>query len=283
MAKGMRRFFGDPAPIQKNYLDTDYWADAAAFEVLATVHVEVGVAAADQVEETRWLQNIADFNRGLAAGIVGAADLRHGAIEDLLAEHMQSVNFRGIRQIVGRHPAEDAKTGSDNLIDDPRWRMGLRVLRDLGLSFDLQMVPAQYARLYQVFKTMPELAVAICHFGSPWDRSPEGFAHWRHWMARFATLPRFHIKFSGFGMFQPDWQASDIAPFVAEAVALFSPQRCMVGSNFPVDKLYGGFDRIWRALDILTASLAPSDRQALFHDTARRFYKLSDRSVKTAA
>ncbi|RME62646.1 MAG: amidohydrolase [Alphaproteobacteria bacterium] len=275
IAKGARRFFGDPAPIQRNYLAADFASDSAGFDLLGSVHIEVGVAPSDQIKETRWVQAVADSHPPIAAAIVAAADLRHSAIEDVLAEHARSPHFRGVRQIVGRHPDEDAATGSDALIDDPRWRMGLRVLCDLRFSFDLQMIPAQYERLFRALAGVPDLKVAICHFGSPWDRSAAGFAHWRKWMARFASLPRVHLKFSGFGMFQPDWTLDEIRPFVHEALDLFSPARCMTGSNFPVDKLYGEYGRIWHAVDALSRDLTADERAALLHETARTFYRIA--------
>ena len=44
MARGVRRFFGDPTPIQKNYLVSDLRADAGDYVIDASVHTQVGVA-----------------------------------------------------------------------------------------------------------------------------------------------------------------------------------------------------------------------------------------------
>ena len=48
MARGVRRFFGDPTPIQKNYLVSDLRADADDYVIDASVHVQVGVAPGDE-------------------------------------------------------------------------------------------------------------------------------------------------------------------------------------------------------------------------------------------
>ncbi|NNE81672.1 MAG: amidohydrolase, partial [Silicimonas sp.] len=40
MARGVPRFFGDPAPIQRNYLIEEFRFDAKGFE--ASVHIQVG-------------------------------------------------------------------------------------------------------------------------------------------------------------------------------------------------------------------------------------------------
>ena len=38
MARGVYRFFGDPTPIQKNYLVDDFREDATAYKLVASVH-----------------------------------------------------------------------------------------------------------------------------------------------------------------------------------------------------------------------------------------------------
>ncbi|MEL7491045.1 MAG: amidohydrolase family protein [Pseudomonadota bacterium] len=251
MAKGVKRFFGDPAPIQKNYLVADFRKDAAAFELVGSTHIQVGVEEPDAVKETKWLQAQSDSD-SLPNAIVSFADLSADNIDEILTKHAQSENFRGIRQIVGRHPGEDAATGTGDLIEDPRFLRGLKLLERKNLSFDLQLIEANYEGAIRLFLRLPELRLAICHFASPWDLSLDGYMRWRSAMKEFAALPLCRIKFSGFGMFKPDWTAKDIKPFVETALELFGEDRCMAGSNFPVDKLYGGYDRIWRALEELT-------------------------------
>lgn len=271
MAHGVTRFFGDPTPIQKDYLPANLKADANSFTLETSVHIQVGAAPQDSLKETQWLQSVAN---GIPGAIVAFTDLRNGDVEDIITTHEESSRFRGIRQIIGRHPVEDIAHGTDNLIEDPTWRMGLRVLRDLGYSFDLQMIDGQYDRMARLLETMPELKVAVCHFASPWDLSPSGFQKWQKAMTRFAALPNVCMKFSGFGMFKPDWRIDDIRPYVETSLDLFGSNRCMVGSNFPVDSLYGSYDRIWNAVDEITSSLGTDERAYIFRETARNFYRL---------
>lgn len=80
------------------------------------------------------------------------------------------------------------------------------------------------------------------------------------------------MKFSGFGMFKADWSSEDVAPYVEAAIQLFGDDRCMAGSNFPVDKLYGGYDRIWNALADLVGE--QSTWSKLSRENARRFYRV---------
>ncbi len=248
MAKGVKRFFGDPAPIQKDYLLRNFLDDASEYDVVGSTHIQVGVDKDDAVKETQWLQSTAN-KTGLPNAIVAFADLTSDNIDEILSAHAQSKNFRGIRQIVGRHPSEDAATGTGALLDSPRFLHGLRRLALNGLSFDLQLTAAQYDGAIRLFRQLPDLKIAICHFASPWDRSRDGFENWRRAMRAFADMPHCHMKFSGFGMFEPNWTLDHITPYLDTAITVFGEDRCMAGSNFPVDKLYGDYNRIWRALE----------------------------------
>ncbi|MEL7488700.1 MAG: amidohydrolase, partial [Pseudomonadota bacterium] len=143
-AKGVKRFFGDPTPIQKDYLASAFIADAASFDLVGSTHIQVGVADEDAVAETAWLQKTAESGAGLPSAIVGFADLTRDDLAMMLDAHCQHRRFRGVRQIIGRHPVEDQATKSGDLLDHPDFVRGLRMLESWGLRFDLQLVEAQY-------------------------------------------------------------------------------------------------------------------------------------------
>jgi predicted TIM-barrel fold metal-dependent hydrolase len=134
------------------------------------------------------------------------------------------------------------------------------------------MTEPNYASAASLFGNLPDLRFAICHFASPWDQSPEGIKRWRAAMLNFAALPGAHVKFSGFGMFKPDWSAEDLRPFVEAALDLFGEDRCMAGSNFPVDKLYGRYDRIWAALSEIVGTGETYRKVTL--ENARKYYRV---------
>lgn len=271
-ANGVKRFFGDPTPIQQNYLTTDFREDAIDYELKNSVHIQVGATPDDALKETQWLQQQAE-DTGLPSAIVAFADLTENDLSATMEQHQRFEHFRGVRQIIGRHPQEDKQHGTDDLLETPNFLRGLKLLEKAGLSFDLQLTESQYHRTSQLLQSVPELNVAICHFASPWDLSPDGFMRWRDSMKRFSTLPNIHFKFSGFGMFKPDWRTDDIKPFVEEALTTFGVERCMAGSNFPVDKLYGGYNRIWESLFELTPDEAAYKK--ITYANAARFYQIA--------
>mgnify|MGYP001825220679 FL=1 len=273
MARGVRRFFGDPTPIQRDYLVRDFRADAGNYTIDASVHIQVGVAPGDEVRETAWLQDTA-VREGLPSAIVAFVDLAQRDAMNVVEQHLAHTRVRGVRQIIGRSDEEDAVTGSGRLIDDPLWREHLHAVGELGLSFDLQLTPSQVPAVADLLATLPRVPVALCHCGSPWDQTPAGLASWQHGLKLLAELPQVSVKISGLGMFDHDWTVESIRPIVESCIDAFGPERTMFGSNFPVDRLHADFATVWGAYETITASLPEADRQRLFGDTARDFYRI---------
>ena len=273
MAQGVTRFFGDPAPIQKNYLVTDYRDDAKGYDVEASVHVQVGVTPGEELEETAWLQATGDAY-GLPTAIVAFCELEKPDAVRQAEAHAKYARVRGVRQIVGRSDTEDAVTGSGKLVDNKRWQENIAALGSLGLSFDLQLTPGQVPRVVDVLANAPNTPIALCHCGSPWDQSEAGLQAWRTGLRQLASLPNVTCKISGLGMFDHQWTTDSIRPIVESCIDIFGAERCMFGSNFPVDKLHASYDRVWSAFENITTRLSDAEKLRLFGDTAREFYRI---------
>jgi len=274
MARGVRRFFGNPTPIQKNYLVDDLRRDAADYVLEASVHIQVGVAAGDEVRETEWLERTANAT-GLPAAIVAFCDLDcPDALRVVEAHLAASTRVRGIRQIVGRSDEEDAETGSGRLLTSAQFREHLVAIGELGLSFDLQLTPKQMPAATELLASAPGTAVALCHCGSPWDQTASGLRDWRRSLARLAELPQVSVKISGLGMFDHNWTVDSIRPIVEACIDAFGSERAMFGSNFPVDKLYACYERVFGAYETIASGLSAGDRARLFRETAREFYRI---------
>lgn len=272
MAVGQRRFFGDPAPIQRNYRVEDFRADIGTLPVVDSVHIQVGASAA--LAETRWVQRSAEQS-GLPGAMVVFCDLAAPEAGDELDAHLACDRVRGVRQIVGRSRLE-GDPPEHELLRDPAWCAGLDRLVERGLSFDLQLIPSQLARARDVLAAVPALRVALCHAGSPGEAGAEGFEAWRRDMRALAALPNVWCKLSGFAMFDHAWTAESIRPYVMESIAAFGPERCMFGSNFPVDRLHSGYRELWAAYRQLIAEFSDSERDRMLYSNAQAFYKLGD-------
>ncbi|MEM1050771.1 MAG: amidohydrolase family protein [Pseudomonadota bacterium] len=273
MERGAKRFFGDPAPIQRNYLVEDLRADFAELTVTKSVHVQVGVALNDSLKETLWLQRQCEETQ-FPSAIVAFADLCEASLGDVLDAHAQSVAFRGVRQIVGRSAEEDAKTGTNTLLGEPVFEKGLRELARRDLSFDLQLTLPLMRESAKVLGQVEGLKVALCHAGSPCDFNPDALSEWYAGLQHLAQIPGMICKLSGFGMFKHDWDMEHIRPLILNAIDVFGPERIAFGSNFPVDKLYASYDRTMRAYLEVVQEFTHSEIDAMFSGNADQFYRI---------
>ena len=92
-----------------------------------------------------------------------------------------------------------------------------------------------------ILEAAPDTRVALCHAGSPHDRSSQGLDSWAQNLRHLSTLPQVVCKLSGLGMFDHRWTNQTIAPLIDTCLDQFGPERCMFGSNFPVDSLYSDY------------------------------------------
>lgn len=269
MAKDTPRFFGNPAPIQRNYLLSEYRRDATAQGFSASVHIQVG--AEDGLAEAEWVQSVADANPDWPIAQVVFCDLTAPDLDARLDAFQALPTVKGVRQIVGRAPGEDAVTGTNDLLDNPQFAQGLRKAGQRGLSFDLQLIPELMEKTARVLKQAPDTRIALCHAGSPHDRSAKGLADWAAHLRHLSALPQITCKLSGLGMFQHNWTVEDFRPIIQTCLDQFGPDRCMFGSNFPVDSLYSDYATLAQT----HRAVVPQDMHSkVFNDTASAFYAL---------
>jgi predicted TIM-barrel fold metal-dependent hydrolase len=242
--------------------------------VVKSVHIECGWDPSDPVGETAWLQRLAD-QHGYPHGIVARATLDAPNVEQVLEGHAHHKNIRGIRHAINWHP-DPAKTyvTRPDLIRTKAWRHGFSLLQRFGLSFDLQLYPAQMSDAAALALAYPDVLIILDHAGMAVDRDKEGIQRWRLGMRELAAAPNVAVKISGLGTVDWSWTVESIRPFVLQTIDTFGISRCMFASNFPVDKLYSDFDTLYSAFREITKHFSLQERQMLFHDNAARYYRL---------
>ena len=268
-AKGVTRFFGDPTPIQRNYLIDEFRSHASAEGFTGSVHIQVG--AADGYAEAKWIQQIADQNPNWQIAQVVFCDLTSPDLPTQLDAFEELSTVRGVRQIIGRAPGEDKTTGTNDLLQSPAFLSGLIEVGRRGLSFDLQLIPELMIETADILKSAPDTKVALCHAGSPHDRSRKGLERWARSLRSLSTLPQIVCKLSGLGMFDHGWTPQSFSPIIDICLDQFGPNRCMFGSNFPVDSLYSNY----KTLVAAHRQIVPAtSHAAVFGETAKTFYNL---------
>ena len=264
---------GSVEPIAADYLLDDYLADAANWNVVGMVHVDAGADASAALNETRWLQDMAD-ERGMPQAIVAFAALDDPGVEALLEAHSAHPNVRGIRHIVNWHPDPKRTYTARDVTGDEAWQRGFGLLGKYGLSFDLQCYPNQFGPMAGLIAKHPDIPVIINHAGMAVPGDGAGWDEWRRGMRQLAQLPNVDVKISGMGFARRDWNVEFARSYVLETIEIFGTGRAMFASDFPTDKLFGTFDATLGAYAQIVESFSLDERRDLFGRNANRVYRL---------
>lgn len=267
---GAMKPFGDPTPIQRDYLLDELLGEARDMSLSGSVHVQADPKIPDPVAETAFVQKMSD-DTGHPIMIIGYADLSSDDFDAQIAGHKAYAGMRGIRQIISHLPARpEISFVAHNLLDDPLWRENFGKMADHDLSFDLMLYPEQMQQAAELFADTPNVPVVINHLGSPYDVTKTGLALWREGMAALAQLPHVSVKLSGYAMYFGATLQGMPQQITADIMDMFGVERAMWGSNFPVDKLHLTYPQ---ARDFVRSEVGQEAESAVFYDNVHRFYR----------
>ena len=168
----------------------------------------------------------------------------------------------------------DRFAAAPDMMDDLRLRKNLRRLVDHGWSFDLQVFTSQMADAARLAADNPDITFVLQHAGMLEDLSLTGRAAWREGMKRLAGERNIVSKLSGLGTFIHRNDPAHVEDVALQTIELFGADRCLFGSNYPVDRLGAPYKIIIDAMHTLLAPLGGGVHRAVLHDTAQRLYRL---------
>lgn len=269
------RIFGDYEAIRRDYPIEEYLAEARPAGVVASVYVQTNWPPGRELDEVAWVQSVADAH-GFPHAIVGYADLADPGVAATLEAMTRFPAVRGVRQQLHWHPNPQYRFAPrPAVMSEPQWRRGLAEVERRALVFELQVFASQMADAARLARDFPGVTFVLAHAGMLEDRSLEGWARWRAGMRALAACPNVTTKFSGLGTFAHRCAVELWHPVIEETLALFGPDRCMFGSNVPVEKLWTTYAEIVAVVRASLDGLDPRERTAVLHDTAVRVYRLA--------
>ena len=240
--------------------------DAGGHEIAGAVFVQADARDDEALDEVRWVTRMASEHPWIC-GIVAFAPVDAGpaaarALEALGGEPL----VVGVRQLLQGWPAEAITAAA--LVQ------GVRLLSVLGLSFDVCVTSGQLPAVAELARRCPETTFVLDHVGKP-QLTDGGLDAWRHDLARLAACPNVLCKLSGLATEISSGRLAVAAPPLLEhAIEVFTPSRCMIGSDWPVVTLSSSavvwFDLV---LDVI-GRLAPGEQRAIVHDNAVAAYGL---------
>jgi predicted TIM-barrel fold metal-dependent hydrolase len=226
-------------------------------------------------DEAAWVQKTAEAT-GWPHAIVAYADFTEPDVRPQLDRLARYRLVRGARMQLHWHQNPLYRFAARrDLAKDPLVERNVGRLADYGFSFDLQVFAAQMPDAADLVEACPKVTFVLQHAGMPEDLTGEGSAEWRAGMVRLAACPNVVAKLSGLGTFIHANDPAHVAEIVRETVGVFGAERCLFGSNFPIEKLWTSGAALVEAYRKAAGSLGERDRQAIFHDTAMRVYRIA--------
>jgi predicted TIM-barrel fold metal-dependent hydrolase len=237
----------------------------------------------------------------MAAGIVSDVNLTLGdAAVEVLEAHVAAASgrLRGVRYYTTYHEGALARfipNAPRNLMADSGFRRGFATLERFGLSFDALVYHTQLREVAALADAYPRTPIVLNHVGIPvgvLDFQSQRTAVRQEWekdMRALAQRPNVRVKVGGMGMpifgfgfesgerpattqaLVESWQ-----PLMQVCIEAFGPARCMLESNFPVDKQSCGYVQLWNAFKQVTCKLTAPERQSLFYRAACQTYRLPE-------
>lgn len=231
--------------------------------VTKAVHVQAALGIEDPVEETIWLQRQA-VQTGFPHAIVAYANLKDPDVERVLERHAEaSPLLRGIRDF----------SEGDYLVD-PDFERGYSKLANYGLVCDLDCFWENMHKARDLAARHPDTIMVLDHAGFPLERTEEYFTNWKQGIRTLAEAENAYCKISGLGMRDPNWTVDSLRPWVMHCIDSFGVERCVLGTNWPVDKLFSPYRAVVEAYEELLAEFSPGEQTALFSGNATRIFRL---------
>ncbi len=266
---------GGLAKLRRNYLVDDYLRDSAHQNIVASVHIEAQWDASDPLGETQWLETL-DKSHGVAIRYTASAPFGTAEAAHILEQQAAFPRVVGVRDILSFHPTDPSKSFAScgDKASEPAWRRDIARLPTLGLMLELMMYPYQLDAVRDVARTIPDLRLLVNHCASPIDRDAAGLRRWRDAVRALAREPNILLKVSNIAFYDPRPTYESVRAVALHCIECFGPERTIFATDWPVASLVTRYDEIWDTFRRITADMTAAEQRALFHDNARRIYRL---------
>ncbi|MFD2261602.1 amidohydrolase family protein [Lacibacterium aquatile] len=248
------------APIYRDFTMADVTPLLKRFSIDKTILVQ----AAPTEAETQYLLGIA-LHDARVAGVVGWSDFESPTARENIARLAVDPLLLGLRPMV-QDIADDDWLLREDL------HPAFQAMEKQKLVFDALVLPRHLTRLLHVVDQFPGITFVIDHLAKPFV-ALGAMEPWASEMSALARRPNVFCKLSGLiTEAKQNWRIDDLRPYVQHVLRIFTPQRLLWGSDWPVADLAGGY-RLWgEASEDLLGHLSQQDRDAIWGGTAAKVY-----------
>jgi predicted TIM-barrel fold metal-dependent hydrolase len=258
-----RKWTFDPVMDAPRYGPDEFRAEAEGSNLVGAVHVNCADPLPIPAMETAWIDTLAAAT-GWPQAQVGRCDLDAADAAATIVAEAASPLFRGVRDpFSAKHL--DATTAAP----------AMDALAAVGASLEVRRHHDDFDVVDELAARWPTVTILLSHGCLPLERTPDEFAAWSSAIRSLARRPNVACKISTVvGASQPEPSVDRVRPWVLACVEAFGADRCMVASNFPIDRPYCTYPQLVELYRSSLAELTATERVAVMSGTAIRMYRL---------
>ena len=249
--------------LKQDYLPEDLELELQHAGISGTVVVQ----ARQNLEETRWLLDLAD-KYSFIKGVVGWLDLCSPDLEQELKEFATHLKLVGVRHVI--HDEAD-----DDFMLQPDFINGISQLEAYDLCYDLLLLPKHLEHSVKLVESFPRQHFVLDHLGKPHIKTGK-IESWKNDIKLLAGHSNVWCKLSGM-VSEADmgnWTYEDLVPYMQVVLEAFGKERIMLGSDWPVCRLAGEYPEVMKIVPKFIANMNETDRTKIVYQNAVDCYKL---------
>jgi L-fuconolactonase len=226
----------------------------------------IAVQARQSLQETEWLLTLAD-QFDIIKGVVGWVDLRSPEVIKQLELYSKNPKLVGVRHVV-QDESVDFILGEDFL-------NGIRLLKQFDLAYDILVFPNHLPNAIKFVELFPALTFVVDHIAKPLIKT-KTISPWKEDLERLAKFKNVFCKVSGM-VTEADWyqwRSEDFTPYLDIVFNTFGPDRVMIGSDWPVCKVAGDYNKVLAIVINYIKDFSESDKAKILGGNAMNAYKL---------
>jgi L-fuconolactonase len=229
----------------------------------------IAVQASQTLKETSWLLELAGQHEFIE-GVVGWVDLLSADLPRQLEEFASDPKLAGVRHIVQDEPDDEFMLRAEFI-------NGISRLRQFDLTYDLLLFPKHLRAAMQLVRKFPEQPFVLDHIAKP--RIAEGLlSPWREDLQELARCPNVYCKLSGMVTEAAwnRWKPADFSCYLDTVVEAFTPDRLMIGSDWPVCTLAADYVSTMQIVIEYVEQFPPDVRMGILGGNCARFYGIDN-------
>ena len=260
----LRSMLGDYDSLPDRYTIEDYRQATSGLAVDGAVWSDPGTT--DPFAAIDWVREQDDD--GLLVGLVTLADPLDAGFASFVdrVRDLDLVTAVRIRLTERFGNTTESAPGDDNQL--AALGAALELLQDAGLVAVVETSADRLDVLTALARRLADLRIVLDHFGWPSDLSASGRHVHLERLARLAAQRNVATRIDAIGTIFGPWTTEAIRPWLEGVVDIFGADRCMLGSDLPIETLRSTFGQLYGAYSDVFGDRSADERTQLLSGTA---------------